>query len=255
MRAKKQFGQNFLVNAGVVNKIVSAIELYSPVDSDPTLLEIGPGPGALTESLLKKKWRVKAIEIDRDMVTHLSEKFAHELSEERFSIIESDALKVEKEMVGQVDTVCGNLPYNVGTEILFRVLFEFEHRGPCHFMLQKEVVDRLRASPRTKAYGALSVAFQSLCSVEQVFNVSPGSFQPIPKVDSAFISFIPLAKALVSRENWSEYRSFLNRCFSQRRKMLKHQLPKEFSDEVAGRRAEELSVEEFVDLYRRIHGR
>jgi len=188
--ARKRFGQNFLHDPGILRRIVESI---APRPGQ-TLIEIGPGEGALTLPLLRAAGKLIAIELDRDLIEPLKAK-AQGVGE--LDVISADALTVDLGALaaGRRIRLIGNLPYNISTPILFHCL---EHAGvidDMHFMLQKEVVERMAAAPGSKIYGRLSVMLQLRCTVEPLLKVPPGAFRPAPKVDSAVVRLVPLPAA------------------------------------------------------------
>jgi 16S rRNA (adenine1518-N6/adenine1519-N6)-dimethyltransferase len=184
---RKRFGQHFLADHGVIDAIVRAI---GPKPGQP-LVEIGPGLAALTQPLVERAGRLTVIELDRDLAARLRQ-------HGQLEVVESDVLKVDftqlaRSMGGQKLRVVGNLPYNISTPILFHLLDHVEVVEDQHFMLQKEVVDRMVAVPATAAYGRLSVMLQWRYAMEDVLFVAPEAFDPPPKVDSAVVRMVPLA--------------------------------------------------------------
>lgn len=244
--ARKRFGQHFLTDAGVIDAIVRAI------DPRPgqAMVEIGPGLAALTQPLLERLGRLTVIELDRDLAARLRARAG-------LNVIESDVLKVD--FPGLARTlgvprlrVAGNLPYNISTPILFHLLPSADVIEDQHFMLQKEVVDRMVAPPATSDYGRLSVMLQWRYAMENVLAVPPQSFDPPPRVDSAVVRMVPHAAAVpVDPEKLSR---LVQLAFSQRRKLLRHTLGR-WLDETGisipfdlQRRAEEVPVAEYVAL-------
>ncbi|MFA0810898.1 16S rRNA (adenine(1518)-N(6)/adenine(1519)-N(6))-dimethyltransferase RsmA [Microbulbifer epialgicus] len=249
-KARKRFGQNFLVDENIIERIVRAV---APKESDK-LVEIGPGQGAITELLLRRCPSLTAVELDRDLIPLLQFKFR---DYPQFNIIERDALKFDfgEFAAGSPLRIVGNLPYNISTPLLFHLL-SFEGKvQDMHFMLQKEVVDRLSARPGTKSFGRLSVMVQYYCRVQGLFPVPPQSFQPAPKVESAIVRLIPHHKLPFVAENEKLLERIVNVAFQQRRKTLRNALKPLFPELDASvlpvdtsRRPETLSVEEFVLL-------
>jgi 16S rRNA (adenine1518-N6/adenine1519-N6)-dimethyltransferase len=243
---RKRFGQHFLSDPAVIDGIVRAI------DPRPgqAMVEIGPGLAALTQPLVERLGRLQVIELDRDLAARLRK-------HPQLSVLEADVLKVD---FGQLARglgpaklrVVGNLPYNISTPILFHLL-------PCagvvadqHFMLQKEVIDRMTAAPATADYGRLSVMLQWRYEMENVLFVPPAAFDPPPKVDSAVVRMVPLVQpAAIDEKRLSE---IVQVAFSQRRKLLRHTLGKWLDEEGLGgsfdlqRRAEEVPVDEYLAL-------
>ncbi|WP_250461450.1 16S rRNA (adenine(1518)-N(6)/adenine(1519)-N(6))-dimethyltransferase RsmA [Microbulbifer litoralis] len=249
-RARKRFGQNFLVDENIIEKIVRAI---APKESDH-LVEIGPGQGAITRLLLQRCPSLTAVELDRDLIPLLQFKFRDYPA---FSIIERDALKFDfGELAGERPLrIVGNLPYNISTPLLFHLLGFRGKVQDMHFMLQKEVVDRLSAAPGNKSYGRLSVMVQYHCRVQGLFPVPPQSFRPAPKVESAIVRLVPHAQPPHPAKDEPLLERIVNVAFQQRRKTLRNALkplfPELDADSLpvdAGRRPETLSVQEFVEL-------
>ncbi|MDP2170680.1 MAG: 16S rRNA (adenine(1518)-N(6)/adenine(1519)-N(6))-dimethyltransferase RsmA [Rhodocyclaceae bacterium] len=255
---RKRFGQNFLVSPGVIRKIVDAV---APRAGD-TVVEIGPGLGALTEPLLERLEHLHVVEIDRDLIARLHQRFPAE----RLTIHAGDALEFDfgaLKAAGPLKIV-GNLPYNISSPLLFHLAEYAAVVSEMHFMLQKEVVDRMVAAPGGGDYGRLSVMLQYRYSMERLFVVPPGSFNPAPKVDSAVVRMIP-RKVGVTEGNprgtgetaidHALFARLVQAAFSQRRKMLRNTL-KEFGGEALleaqgfapTARAETLAVADFVRL-------
>ncbi len=242
---RKRFGQHFLVDSGVIEGIVRAID---PRPGD-ALVEIGPGLGALTEPLLQRCGRLTVVELDRDLAARLRR-------DERLEVIESDVLRVDfgalAARAGAPLRVVGNLPYNISTPILFHLLDFADRVADQHFMLQKEVVERMAAGPGGKDYGRLSVMLQWRYRIESVLEVPPEAFDPPPRVDSAVVRMEPLATpAAVDRRLLGE---LVATAFSQRRKLLRHTLGRWLEARGFGgrfdlqRRAEEVPVAGYLDL-------
>jgi len=206
-RPRKRFGQHFLHDPRVLGKIVDALSLQ-PSDF---VVEIGPGEGVLTRRLLEKTPKVEAIEIDRDL--------AARLIGENIKVHQADALEFDYSVFPRGMRVVGNLPYNISTPLLFHLARFAPRVRDLHFMLQREVVERMVAAPSTPAYGRLSVALQARFRMKKLFNVSKGAFRPPPKVESAVIRLEPLSTIMDIDEDQ------LRRAFSGRRKMLRNCLP------------------------------
>ncbi|MDP3250306.1 MAG: 16S rRNA (adenine(1518)-N(6)/adenine(1519)-N(6))-dimethyltransferase RsmA [Hydrogenophaga sp.] len=244
--ARKRFGQHFLTDGGVIEAIVG---LIAPQRSD-AMIEIGPGLAALTQPLVERLGRLTVIELDRDLAQRLR-------GHGQLEVVESDVLKVDftalAERLGTPHIrVVGNLPYNISTPILFHLL---DHVGVVkdqHFMLQKEVIDRMVARPGTSDYSRLSVMLQWRYAMENVLFVPPESFDPPPRVDSAIVRMVPLAEPPAI--NVAHYGALVQTAFSQRRKILRNTLgrwleEKGFTGEFdLQRRAEEVPVSEYVQL-------
>jgi 16S rRNA (adenine1518-N6/adenine1519-N6)-dimethyltransferase len=250
---RKRFGQNFLVDSQVVANIVHAI---NPQKND-RLVEIGPGLGALTQPLLKVLDHLFVVELDRDIVERLDRKYP----KDKLTIYSADALKFDFFALGTNLRVIGNLPYNISTPILFHLSKFSANIRDMHFMLQKEVVDRMVAAPSSHEYGRLSVMLQYHFEMEQIFVVPPASFQPVPKVESAIVRMFPLRQSTLIAKNEESFACVVSSAFSQRRKTLRNSLsgclkPADF---VAinidpGLRAENLSVAQFVAIANHLDG-
>ncbi len=250
-RPRKRFGQNFLHDPGIIRRIVQAI---SPRPGD-NLVEIGPGQGAITTELLPLVERMHAIELDRDLVGPLADRCAA-LGD--LTIHSADALKFDFATLaepGRPLRVVGNLPYNISTPLLFHLLDQSPHILDMHFMLQKEVVDRMAADPGGKSYGRLSVMLQARARVTPLFLIGPGAFNPPPKVDSAFVRLQPWETPPYQIDDWPLFAALVSQAFSQRRKTLRNSLRQSLTAETieaAGldpaTRAERLSVGDFAHL-------
>jgi len=249
-QARKRFGQNFLVDQQIIAQIVSAI---NPKAED-NLIEIGPGMAAITEHLITHCPAMSVLELDRDLVAFLQQKFAHN---KQFTVHSGDALKTDFTQFhqGRELRLVGNLPYNISTPLLFHLLDVGHLIKDMHFMLQREVVDRIGAAPGTKAYGRLSVMIQYYCRVSPLIPVPPESFRPAPKVQSAVVRLKPHKTLPAVCHNEILLSQIVSQCFQQRRKTLRNGLRAyaQHLDNVAevidlSRRAEQLSVAEFVTL-------
>ena len=216
-RPRKRFGQNFLQDRLIIDAIIQTLH-PQPTDN---VLEIGPGLGALTQPLLRKLGRLTAIEIDTDLQAHLATlpNISNQLT-----VINADALTIDYSQFGRQLRVIGNLPYNISTPLLLRLLHYTPFIADMHFMLQKEVVLRLVASPGSKAYGRLSVMLQYYCEVEHLFDVPPTAFHPQPKVDSAIVRLTPHATPLYPSVEFADLEKLVACAFSMRRKTLANNL-------------------------------
>lgn len=247
---RKRFGQHFLVSPGVVAKIVSAI---APSPGE-TMVEIGPGLGALTVPLLDRLERLHVVEIDRDLIARLRERFAPE----RLIIHEGDALQFDYASLAAGGTelrVVGNLPYNISTPLLFHLAGYAGQVRDMHFMLQKEVVDRMVSAPGSREYGRLSVMLQYRYAMERLFLVPPGAFDPAPKVASAIVRMTPLPAADLAASDNAVFAQVVAAAFSQRRKMLRNTLRDLIgADQLVALgirptcRAEELGVADYIRI-------
>lgn len=217
--ARKRFGQNFLHDTHVIERIVRAI---APQPGE-VLVEIGPGLGALTQPLLAAAGALIAVELDRDVIPHLR---AACNDHPGLRVVEADALKTDFAALVPAGTrlrLVGNLPYNISTPLLFHLLEQSAQIRDMHFMLQKEVVDRMCAGPGEEAYGRLSVALAARAEVAYLFHVGPGAFKPAPKVDSAIVRLRPRPPAFAVHD-WALFDRVLAAAFSQRRKTLSNAL-------------------------------
>ena len=254
-KPRKRFGQNFLIDQQVIGQIVSAI---NPAIED-NLIEIGPGMAAITEHLVKRCPSMTLIELDRDLIEFLKQKLS---DFPNVTIINSDALKTDYSQffTGEKLRLVGNLPYNISTPLLFHLLEARTIIKDMHFMLQREVVDRLCAAPGDKSYGRLSVMIQYHCRVNPLIPVPPSSFNPAPKVQSAVVRLTPYRETPHKAENPKLLRQLVSLCFQQRRKTLKNCLNSfaEYIDQLAvpvelTKRPEQLSVKDFVALSNHIN--
>lgn len=222
-RHKKQLGQHFLSSPGIVEKIIRAV---APKPGE-FIVEIGPGGGALTFPLLRAHGELTVIEFDRDLIVPLAEEGA---KHGKLTIVHRDVLKVDFGKLGHGHDVegplrlVGNLPYNISTPILFHVMEHAEAVKDMHFMLQKEVVDRMAAEPGSRTYGRLSVMLQAVCRVTPLFDVPPGAFTPPPKVDSAVVRLVPRPLGEAGVRDAAHFARTVAAAFSQRRKTLRNSL-------------------------------
>jgi 16S rRNA (adenine1518-N6/adenine1519-N6)-dimethyltransferase len=249
-QARRRFGQNFLVSEPILNQIVSVAK----VNADSKVVEIGPGLGALTRKLIATGATVTAVELDRDLAAYLTE----ELPE--LQVHQGDALKMDWEEIcpGEGWTVCANLPFNVATPIVLKLLGQHPRFNRLVLMFQDEVAKRLVAEPRTGAYGSLSVFAQAHARVHYGFRIPPGAFYPAPKVHSAVVRFDLYPEPLTGGCEPRFFERVVRAGFMQRRKRLSNALGAQFDKALAnqaleatvgaGRRAEELSLEEWGSL-------
>lgn len=246
-RPKKRFGQHFLHDPGVLARIVAAI---SPAPDD-CMLEIGPGLGALTRPLLERLRHLHVVEIDRALAERLRAQF----DAARLRVYEQDVLDFDFAALGADLRVVGNLPYNISSPILFRLAHNAAQLRDLHFMLQKEVVERMAACPATPEYGRLSVMVQARFAVTKLFEVAPGAFRPPPKVDSAVVRLVPRPPEEVPYREAGRFATIVAHAFGQRRKTLRNALKGVVEPCVferlgidPGRRGETLTVAEFAAL-------
>lgn len=251
-KPRKRFGQNFLHDQQVIDRIVASI---APRSSD-VLLEIGPGQGALTRPLVESGAEIHVIEIDRDLVAALQQRFA---GVDNITIHSCDALKTNFSTItgNRPFRLVGNLPYNISTPLIFHLLQWHQLVIDMHFMLQKEVVERMAAGPGSKRYGRLSVMTQFLCQVTPLFDVQAESFSPAPKVCSSIVRLTPLSAPPFDTGPAGQLEKVVAAAFSQRRKTLRNSLRGlvDAGQILAagidpGQRAEQLSLSQFAALAR-----
>ncbi|WP_445371548.1 16S rRNA (adenine(1518)-N(6)/adenine(1519)-N(6))-dimethyltransferase RsmA [Methylomonas sp. HW2-6] len=253
--ARKRFGQNFLQDYRIIQDILD----YAHPQAGEHWVEIGPGLGALTKPLLDSGVKLDVVELDRDLVTRLQKQFAGNAN---INIHSADALKFDFSGLagaGEKLRVIGNLPYNISTPLMFHLLETTSCIEDMHFMLQKEVVDRICAEPGSKKYGRLSVMMQYYCEAEWLFDVPPESFDPVPAVMSAIVRLAPHAAPPAAVGNLDDFNSLVSQAFSQRRKTIRNSLKNlveaELLDELgidSNLRAEAVTLEQFAALSRRI---
>ncbi|WP_153109151.1 16S rRNA (adenine(1518)-N(6)/adenine(1519)-N(6))-dimethyltransferase RsmA [Propionivibrio limicola] len=254
--ARKRFGQNFLIDMQVISDIVNAVAPRR----DDLVVEIGPGLGALTDPLLKKLDHLHVVEIDRDIIARLRQRYPAE----KLTIHEGDALAFDfgalADGAGQKLHVVGNLPYNISTPLLFHLAAFAERVFDMHFMLQKEVVERMVAAPGTADFGRLSVMLQYRFVMDWLLDVPPESFDPAPKVDSAVVRLIPRPPAELQVADEALFSKLVAAAFAQRRKMLRNNLKGIVDDAMFEQvgiaptaRAEELSVDDYVRIANALH--
>lgn len=251
-RAKKRFGQNFLHDGNVIDRIVGSI---AP-KPEHHLVEIGPGRGAITEPLLEAtQGDLDIVELDRDLIPILKAQF---FRYENLRIHEADALAFDFSQLATDERplrMVGNLPYNISTPLMFHLLDYAPLIKDMHFMLQKEVVQRLCAAPGDNAYGRLGIMMQYRCEARYLFTVSATSFDPVPKVESAIVRLTPRAKPKYPADDFPTFERVVKAAFAQRRKTLRNNL-KGIIDEARlealgvnpGARAETLGIETFVAI-------
>ena len=247
-RARKRFGQHFLSDPGVIHAIINEI---SP-GPDDVIVEIGPGRGAITEPLARLAGEFHAVEFDRDLVAILREQYADAAN---VTIHEADALKFDFGSLGAQLRIVGNLPYNISTPLLFHLLDAREHIRDMHFMLQKEVVDRMAAGPGSKAYGRLSIMLGYRFAIDALFDVDRNAFDPPPDVTSAVVRLTPLPPGCFDDVDEKQMSAVVAAAFSQRRKTIRNALGKvadshqlEAAGIDPGLRAEALPIERYVAL-------
>lgn len=245
--ARKRFGQHFLHDEGVIESIVRAIV----PDRDDTMIEIGPGMSALTGPLLDRLDHLTVIEIDRDLAARLAELYPSG----HLTVVQGDALEIDFRTLGSRLRVVGNLPYNISSPLLFHLADYADLVLDQHFMLQREVVDRMTAQPSTSSYGRLSVMLQARYRMYKLFDVDPQAFDPPPRVMSSVVRMVPLPADRPQAKSSAAFADVVARGFSQRRKMLRRVLAdwaQHIDWDAVGvpptARAEELSVMQFIAL-------
>lgn len=250
MKARKRFGQNFLIDKDLVDAILAVI---NPIPSDK-IIEIGAGRGALTHSLFHSGCDLTLIELDRDLIPNLLSKFVKK-APERCRLLNQDVLAVDFGQFNEPLRIVGNLPYNISTPVLFKLLDDGRRFKDIHVMLQKEVADRILAPPYESAYGRLSIMIQASARVDSLINVSPQCFSPTPKVDSTLIRICPCAQRMELVKSMTALQLVVKTAFAQRRKTLKNNFRKLISIRELDSnginpqdRAETLSVENYVNL-------
>ena len=247
---RRRFGQNFLHDPAVIGRIVAAIR---PTASEQ-LVEIGPGQGAITMPLLQQAGRLAVVELDRDLVGPLQDR-CENLGE--LTVYNADALRFDFcRLAGSTPLrIVGNLPYNISTPLLFHLLGQHHCIRDMHFMLQKEVVERMAATPGSRQYGRLSVMLQYRCEVTHLFDIGPGAFSPPPKVESAFVRLVPFEHPVVQVNDEVVFEKLVRQAFSQRRKTLRNALRGTLEAEAISAlgidpsaRAETLAISDFATL-------
>lgn len=255
-RARKRFGQNFLHDQHIINHIVRSIN-PKPTDN---MVEIGPGKGAITALILEHCQQLNVVELDRDLIPLLEDRFSHI---DGFTINQADALKFDFGQLGNTGTpirIVGNLPYNISTPLIFHLISYANHVQDMHFMLQKEVVLRMAAQAGENNYGRLSIMTQYHCAVDHLFDVGPECFDPQPKVDSAIVRLTPYPTPLYPATAPDIFDRVVRTAFSQRRKTLRNTLKPlltaseiEKLDVDPSLRPEMLSLETYVNMANYIH--
>jgi len=250
-QARKRFGQNFLQDDFIIDSIIDALN----PQSHEHIVEIGPGRGALTQSLVNSGAQLDLIELDRDLIENLNKRCQ---DRDNIHIHNVDVLKFDfTSLTTSPDRlrIIGNLPYNISTPLIFHLLDTISLVHDMHFMLQKEVVQRLAAEPGNKHYGRLGIMVQYFCQVEYLLDVPPESFTPAPKVDSAVVRLTPHKEITHQANDFTIFKKLVTQAFSQRRKTLRNNLKGTLSDaEIISididpsARAEILSLQQFVEL-------
>jgi 16S rRNA (adenine1518-N6/adenine1519-N6)-dimethyltransferase len=247
-RARKRFGQHFLIDPGVIDAIVRAV---SAAEGD-VVVEIGPGQGAITEALADTGCELHTVELDRDLAAKLRARYAGRAN---VTVHEADALRFDFGSIGKPMRVVGNLPYNISTPLLFHLLKFRDRIIDMHFMLQKEVVDRMAAGPGSKAYGRLGIMLGCHLQVEALFEVPPDAFDPPPEVNSAVVRLDPLPPGTFDIDDEAALSTLVAKAFMQRRKTLRNSLKGEAEAEDfaatgidASLRPEQVAIADYVRL-------
>ncbi|MBZ2190080.1 16S rRNA (adenine(1518)-N(6)/adenine(1519)-N(6))-dimethyltransferase RsmA [Alcanivorax sp. JB21] len=249
-QARKRFGQHFLTDTNLIHRLVRSI---APARDD-RMVEIGPGQGALTRPLLDAVDHLHAVELDRDLIRLLE----RQIAPERLTVHAADALRFDFRTLATDDKplrVVGNLPYNISTPLMFHLISQMDVIRDMHFMLQKEMVDRLVASPGTSDWGRLSVMIQYHCDTDFLFTVPPEAFSPPPRVDSAIVRLTPHATLPHPARDYRFFAGLVNQVFTQRRKAIRNGLKSlmtmadiEAAGVDPGLRPDQLSLADFVSL-------
>ena len=247
MKAKKKFGQNFLVDRYFISRIVNEI---NPKEGN-NILEIGPGKGAITEPILKKTNHISVVEIDPDMIKILK----HKISTKNISILAEDVLGINDEFFEEFNKIIGNLPYYIATEIILKLTKIYSSSSELYFMVQKEVAERITANPSSKSFGRLSVILQYYFDTELLFELPPEAFSPQPKITSAFIRLIRKKRVSPKVINKDNFEQIVKIAFSQKRKTIKNNFKnilfeKDFLNlEISPKiRSEALAIDQFIKL-------
>ena len=239
---KKRWGQNFLVDSNIINKIISSIDI-KPSDS---ILEIGPGKGAITTLLAEKVKKITAIEIDTNLCKALENRNIPNLK-----IINNDILKTDLSKINS-NIIVGNLPYYIPTPILFKIFKSTLNWEKIYFTMQKEVGDRITGKPNTKSYGRLTIMSQIFSNTKILFNISPQVFRPIPKVESSFIEFSKNTAFKIN--DYTKFEEIIRKIFNQRRKKFKNCITPDMNlnlskkMELLNKRPEQITIQEYIDL-------
>ena len=247
MKAKKKFGQNFLVDRYFISKIINEI---NPKEEN-IILEIGPGKGAITEPILKKINHISVVEIDPDMIKILK----HKISPKNISILSENVLCINDEFFKKFNKIIGNLPYYIATEIILKLTKLYSSSFELYFMVQKEVAERITAKPSNKSFGRLSVILQYYFNTEILFEIPPEAFSPQPKITSAFIRLIRKKRVSLKVIDKDSFEKIVKLAFSQKRKTIKNNFKnilfdKDFFNlEISPKiRSEALTIDQFIKL-------
>ena len=247
MKAKKKFGQNFLVDRYYISKIINDI---NPKEEN-NILEIGPGKGAITEPILKKIDHISVVEIDPDMIKILK----HKIGTNNISILAEDVLAINDEFFKKFNKIIGNLPYYIATEIILKLTKIYNSSSELYFMVQKEVAERITAEPSNKSFGRLSVILQYYFDTELLFEIPPEAFSPQPKITSAFIRLIRKKRVSPKVIDKDSFEQIVKVAFSQKRKTIKNNFKNILFDKdffnlkISPKiRSEALTIDQFIKL-------
>ena len=239
---KKRWGQNFLIDSNIIDKIISSID----VSSNDRILEIGPGKGAITTPLAKKAENITAIEIDSKLCDILEKQNISNLK-----ILNNDFLKLDLDKLNS-NVIVGNLPYYITTPILFKIFKSKLNWEKIFFLMQKEVAERIIGSPSTKSYGRLTIMSQIFSNPKILFNISPNVFRPIPKVESTFVQFTKSINYEIN--NYQRFEDIIRKIFNQRRKKLKNCINEDMKlnlldrSDLLNKRPGDVTIKEYVEL-------
>lgn len=254
-RAKKRLGQNFLVDTNIIERIIKSINA-APGEH---IVEIGPGLGALTQPLLRVLTRLDVIELDRELIPGLNRLEGKEkLHIHNMDVLDFDFTQFTQSNFPQEKLrIIGNLPYNISTAVLFHLIRHRSTIEDLHFMLQKEVVERIAANVGSHDYGRLSIMMQLYFRISPLFLVAPQSFRPVPRVESAVVRLTPLPRPLIKPDEHESFAALVKQAFSQRRKTLRNTLKGTYTESLIaaagvdpGKRPQEISIAEFISLFR-----
>jgi len=247
LRAKKKFGQNFLVDRNFISKIIKEIN----PKKDNKILEIGPGQGAITNAILQKINHISVVEIDPDMIKILKNK----INPNKITILADDILNIDEDFFADFNKIIGNLPYYIATEIILKIAKIYDSTSELYFMVQKEVAKRITAEPSNKSFGRLSVILQYYFETELLFELPPVAFSPQPKITSAFIRLIRKKRIVNKAINEDCFEKVIKIAFSQKRKTIKNNFKNILFDKdflnlkISPKiRAETLTIEQFIKL-------
>ena len=246
IKPNKKLGQNFLINEYVINTILEILD----IKADDSILEVGPGKGALTKDIIKKTKNYIGVEKDKNLSNFLKNSYKENLDIRNEDILNFNFEKAFKKNY----RVIGNIPYNISTKLLMKCIEEKNYISQIHLMMQKEFVDRVTSNHGSKSYGRLSVIIQIFFKAEKYIDIDPSNFYPEPKIYSSFMSLVPLKKILLEENEINNFLNFVKEIFKTRRKKIKNCLDVNFNvlyDNI-DKRAEELSIPEMIKLYRDI---